>query len=273
MQSLSEQIRGGDIIVAPGIYDHVSLLIADQMNFGALFASGFWAAASGYGQPDIGITGMAEFVDTFSRYARQASTPIIADADTGFGSVETCALAAASYQRAGIAGFQIEDQLFPKICGHSGIPQCVSIEEMEARIASAIVGRGDGEMLIIARTDACVREGFQAALTRLVRYQSAGADILLLEAASSVDEIQQAAAALKVPLMVNAAHGGRTPVLSPKEYASLGVRVVIYPSGAGLAAAGASQDFYRSLAADSVATGSQWMAFKEVAALTAAKRP
>lgn len=271
VKTLVEQLRLDGIIVAPGVYDHVSLAIADEMGFGALFASGYWASASGYGEPDTGIVGMAEFVGTFSRFAKHAKTPVIADADTGFGSLEACMQVAAAYQQAGIAAFQIEDQSFPKICGQTGAPRCVDASEMEARIAAAVTARNHGGMLIVARTDARVSEGLEAAVARLARYHAAGADILLLEAAANSAEVEQAAAALPGPLMVNAAHGGRGPMLTPAEFARLGVKVVIYPSGAGLAAAGAAQRFYRSLASGEHADDTGWKPFAEVTALIAKK--
>ncbi len=271
MASLIDQIHAEAIVVAPGFYDHVSLVLADKMGFGALFGSGYWAAASRYGKPDTGIVGMSEFIDAFSRYARHAQTPIIADADTGFGSLANCMHAAAAYQSAGIAAFQIEDQSFPKICGHSGVPQCAAIEEMEARIGAAIEGRGDGNMLIVARTDARKSEGLDAAIARLARYHKAGADVLLLEAVPSSLEIEQAGATLKGPLMINAAHGGVTPVLTPSDYERLGVKVVIYPSGAGLAAAGAGERFYQSLSSGEPNKETGWKPFAEVTALIAEK--
>lgn len=269
VSSLALRLRSAGPIVAPGVYDHVSLSIADALGFDALFASGYWASASAYGLPDTGEAGLERFVATFGRFTARARTPIIADADTGFGSLAECARAAAAYQNAGIAAMQIEDQCFPKQCGHTGIARCVDAEIMEARIRSAKEGSGGGSMLLVARTDARAGEGLSAAIGRLARYHAAGADILLLEAPVAEAEIAMAAEQVPGPLMINAAHGGRTPMLAPDGYARLGVKVAIYPSGAGLAAAGAAEQFYHSLAAGDPTAGAEWKPFAEVSALMA----
>ena len=142
---------------------------------------------------------------------------------------------------------------------------------MEARISAALTGRNQGGLLVVARTDARRSEGLEAAIARLMRYRVAGADIVLLEAAATTAEIEQAAAALPGRLMVNAAHGGKGPVLTPAEFARLGVKVVIYPSGAGLAAAGATQHFFRSLASGAVADENGWKPFAEVTPMVTQK--
>jgi len=246
---LRAQLQSDQIIVAPGIYDHVSLLIAEQAGFSALYASGYWGTASALGEPDVGIAGCSDFLRIFGSFAQRSNVPLIADADTGFGSIANLAHAVRSYQRAGIAAIQIEDQPFPKICGHAGRAVSVPAQEMVTRIKVAVEARDDGDMLIIARTDAYRTEGLEASVKRLHTYAEAGADILFLEAPEGPGDIAHAAAALNLPLMINAAQGGKNPVLSPEAYADLGVKIVIYPSGAPLAAAKAVDTFYRSLKA------------------------
>lgn len=244
---LKALLATGNIIVAPGIYDQMSLLLANQTGFDALYASGYWSTASALGEPDVGIAGYSDFIRIFSGFAEKSQAMIIADADTGFGGTANLAHAVSGYQRAGIAAIQIEDQPFPKICGHSGHARSVPVEEMETRVRVAVEARGQGDILIIARTDARASEGFQSAVERLRRYRAAGADILFLEAPENEAEIRQAAAAVDKPLLINAAHGGRTPVLSPDQYAALGVGIVIYPAGAPLSAAQSAHSFYRAL--------------------------
>lgn len=244
---LKDRLAGDGIIVAPGIYDHISLLMANDVGFDAVYASGYWGTASAKGEPDVGVAGYSDFIRWFASFVEKSNAPVIADADTGFGSIANLAHAVRGYQRAGIAAIQIEDQPFPKICGHVGRSRAVPTHEMETRIRVAVDARGSGDMLIIARTDALATEGLAAALQRLHHYSAAGADILFLEAAESGDEIRQASIALDKPLMINAAHGGKTPIVNPDQYAALGVKIVIYPAGAALCAAQAAASFYRNL--------------------------
>lgn len=258
--SKTEKLSGGaqlralleteDIVAAPGIYDHMSLLLGQAAGHKALYASGYWGTASAYGEADVGIAGMTDFVTTFGRFAARADVPIIADADTGFGSLTNLRRAVQLYVQSGIAAMQIEDQPFPKICGHVGRAVSVPAEDMVKRVQVAVEAREDGDMLIIARTDARRSEGLEAAIDRLSAYGDAGADILFLEAPESEEEIATAAAALGKPLLINAAHGGFTPILSPSGYARLGAKLVIYPAGPSLSALQGAANFYASLAQD-----------------------
>lgn len=252
MSQMSARLRallaGDGIVVAPGIYDHASLQLAIEAGFAAVFGSGYWASGATLGEPDVGIAGASEFLAIFGRFAAKSAVPVIADADTGFGSLASLDRAVKAYARAGIAAIQIEDQSFPKSCGHTGRAVPVSAEEMVARVKVAAEARGGDDIVIIARTDARLSEGLEPAIDRLAQYAEAGADVLFLESPKSEDEIAKAATALDLPLMINAAHGGVTPVLAPQNYAALGVKLVIYPSGAGLSAAAAARDFYRQLA-------------------------
>ncbi len=245
--TLRARLGEAGIIVAPGIHDQISLLVAQQIGFEALYASGYWGTASALGEPDVGLAGYADFVRVFGGFAARSEVPVIADADTGFGSIANLAHAVRGYQKAGIAAMQIEDQPFPKICGHVGRARSVPKDEMLTRIAVALEARDDGDMLIIARTDARRSEGFESTLGRLASYADAGADIVFLEAPETRDEIAEAAKAIDKPLMINAAPGAKLPVLEPAEYEALGVKLVIYPSGAPLAAAQGAQAFYQAL--------------------------
>ncbi|MEM8917429.1 MAG: isocitrate lyase/PEP mutase family protein [Pseudomonadota bacterium] len=244
---LRAKLAGDAIITAPGIYDHMSLLMANEVGFDAHYASGYWGIASAMGLPDVGIAGYADFIRIFSAFAAKSRAPIIADADTGFGSLANLAHAVKGYQKAGIAAMQIEDQAFPKFCGHVEQAHSAPAEEMVRRLHVAVEARGDGDMLIIARSDARRTEGLEAAIARLQLYAENGADILFLEAPRSQEEIRQAASEIGRPLLLNAAHGGFTPILAPAEYQELGVKLVIYPAGAPLAAAQAARNFYTGL--------------------------
>lgn len=244
---LLAKLAGDKIIAAPGIYDHMSLLMANEVGFDAHYASGYWGTASAMGEPDVGIAGYADFIRIFGAFAAKSKAPVIADADTGFGSLANLAHAVRGYQKAGIAAMQIEDQAFPKICGHVGQAISAPAEDMVRRLHVAVEARGDGDMLIIARSDARRTEGLDAAISRLNLYADNGADILFLEAPQALEEIREAASQIDKPLLLNAAHGGFTPILAPAEYQKLGVKLVIYPAGAPLAAAQAARNFYTGL--------------------------
>ena len=246
---LRERLAKPGILVAPGVYDQVSLALASRAGFETVFASGYWNAASALGEPDVGIAGATDFLQIFGRFAAKSDTAIIADADTGFGSLTNLDRAVKAYQHAGIAAIQIEDQEFPKVCGHVGNASCVPTADMVKRVEVAVEAVGDGDMLIIARTDAHRAEGLEAAIDRSLAYGEAGADIVFLEGPRSEEEIATAASALSYPLLINAAHGGFTPVLPPHRYEELGVKVVLYPAGAPLSAAKGADDFYKGLAA------------------------
>lgn len=247
---LRKKLDGPEIVVAPGVYDMMTLLIANQHSFDAHYASGYWGAASALGEPDVGIATYRDFITLFGKLAEKSVAPIVADADTGFGSLANLAYAVRGYQKAGIAAIQIEDQAFPKQCGHIGQVRLASCDEMVRRIAVAIDARQDGNMMIIARTDARNTEGLDSALSRMEAYTKAGADILFFEAPASEEEIQIACSATDLPIIINAAHGGRTPILRPSAYQDLGVSMVIYPAGAPLSAAYAADNFFAGLKQD-----------------------
>ncbi|MEP1421094.1 MAG: isocitrate lyase/PEP mutase family protein [Erythrobacter sp.] len=270
---LRKRVASGDILVAPGIHDMMSLLLVNKYGFGAHYASGYWNAASTLGEPDVGIAGYRDFIAPFARMAEKSSAPIIADADTGFGSLANLDHCVRGYAHAGIGAIQIEDQSFPKRCGHSGPVDVVPIDEMRQRVKVASEARGDDDMLIIARTDARLSEGLDAALNRLKAYAEAGADWLFLEAPISADEINRAATTLNLPLMINAAHGGKTPILQPSQYEELGVSIVIYPAGGPLSAAAAADKFFARLSGDNASQdGDAMFDFAEMTQLLGMER-
>ena len=262
---IRERALSDEILVAPGVYDMMSLLLANRHGFGAHYLSGYWNAAATMGEPDLSIAGYRDFITPFARMAEKSTAPLIADADTGFGSLASLDHCVRGYQRAGIAAIQLEDQPFPKKCGHfDGVP-VVPTAEMCARIKVAVEARGDGDMVVIARTDACGAEGLESAIERLNAYAEAGADWLFLEAPPTREDMAHAAQSTELPLMINAAHGGKTPILKPSEYQALGVSVVIYPAGAPLSASAAAEKFFTGLSQDDAnPDGEDWFEFSEM---------
>jgi 2,3-dimethylmalate lyase len=253
-QSLRAQLNAGKLIVAPGIYDMISARVADRMGFDALYMTGYGVAASHLGLPDAGL---ATYSDLLSRVAMMADgvrAPLIADADTGYGGLLNVAHTVRGYERAGAAAMQIEDQEFPKKCGHESGKRCISAEEMVAKIRVAVEARTDPDFVIIARTDARAQFGIEEAIARGRAYGEAGADVVFVEAPESVAEMELINAAIAKPTMINLVEGGKTPVLPADELARLGFNLAIFPAAAFLAATAAVDSIYRSIKENGIAT-------------------
>jgi 2,3-dimethylmalate lyase len=234
---LKTRIAGGPIVLAPGIYDLVSAKIADAMNFPALYMTGYGVNASLLGRPDAGLGTYRDFVDRVRTISEQTKTPLIADADTGFGGALNVAETVRGYERAGAAAIQIEDQVFPKRCGHTLGREVVPMADMVLKVRVAKDTREDSNFQIVARTDARTSHGLDEALRRADAYLGAGADILFIESPETPEEMQAIGARFKgAPLLANMVPGGRTPILSAAELQVMGFRVVIHP-GACLAPA------------------------------------
>jgi 2-methylisocitrate lyase-like PEP mutase family enzyme len=246
-QKLKAQLKSGKMVVAPGIYDMISARVADRMGFDALYMTGYGVAASHLGLPDAGI---ATYSDVISRVAVMADgvrAPLIADADTGYGGLLNVAHTVRGYEKAGAAGMQLEDQEFPKKCGHEAGKKCISAADMIAKLKVAVEARTDPDFLIIARTDARHEFGIEEAIRRGIAYGEAGADIVFVEAPLSVDEMKRINAAISKPTMVNIVDGGKTPILPASELAALGYRLAIFPSAGFLAATAAVDAVFRGL--------------------------
>jgi len=238
-------------IVAPGAYDALSARLIEAAGFPAVYMTGFGVAASMLGRPDVGLTTMSEMVDSARRIVQAVSVPVIADADTGYGNAHNLVRTVREYEAAGIAAIQIEDQAFPKRCGHMNGKQIVPIEEMVGKIRAASAARRSTDLVIIARTDARAVEGLESAILRARRYYLAGADMLFVEAPESLEEIAEVARRLSgVPLLFNWAEGGKTPPVSLELLQTLGFRLVIFPVGALLAAAAAIHKTLQTLHRD-----------------------
>jgi 2-methylisocitrate lyase-like PEP mutase family enzyme len=258
--SLRDRLSRAPILVAPGVYDGLTALLAEQAGFEALYLSGAAVAYTRLGRPDIGLSTMSEMADTMALIRDRVSLPVIIDADTGFGNALNARRTMTVYERAGANALQVEDQTYPKRCGHLADKSLIPAAEMAGKIAAMADARNSTDTLIIARTDAIAVEGFQAAVDRAGRYLEAGADALFIEAPRSLDELQAICATFKgrAPLMANMVEGGATPITNAADLETLGFSLVIFPGGIVRALAKAAEDYYASLRA----TGSN-TAFKD----------
>lgn len=252
-------------ITAPGIYDMISARIADRMGFPALYMTGFGVVASHLGLPDAGLATYSEMVGRVTQICTIAKTPLIADADTGYGGLLNVAHTVRGYIRAGAAAVQLEDQEFPKKCGHTPGRRVIALEDMAKKIRVAVEARGDDDILIIARTDARTAHGLDEALRRAEAYAKAGADILFVESPESEREMETICRRFDLPLIANMVEGGSTPVLSAARLAALGYKIAIFPATGFLAAGAALESVYGTLKRDgsSVAATAPLYGFSE----------
>ncbi|MCZ6894551.1 MAG: isocitrate lyase/PEP mutase family protein [Gammaproteobacteria bacterium] len=235
--SLKRLIQSGTFIVAPGVYDGFSAKIADRMGFHALYMTGYGMVASRMGIPDAGIATYNDMVEGVRCVAGATRTPVIADADTGYGGLLNVRTTVRGYEAAGAAAIQIEDQDIPKKCGHTPGRRVIPMEDMVMKVKVAVDSRESEETLIIARTDARTALGLDEALRRVEAYAEAGADILFVESPESLAELEKIGASLDAPLLANMVPGGgRTPEVSAEQLQQFGFNVVIYP-GVGFCAA------------------------------------
>ena len=233
---LRQLISQPEPVLAPGAYDALSARLIEQAGFPAVYMTGFGTAASLLGRPDEGLVTMSQMVDNARRIAEAVDVPVIADADTGYGNAINVVQTVHAYERAGVAGIHIEDQVSPKRCGHMEGKQVIDGSEMAEKIRAAVESRGSPDFVIIARTDARAVEGLDKALRRGRIYREAGADMLFVEAPQSEDEVAVVARAFPdTPLFFNWLEGGKTPPVPLARLRELGFRVIIFPLGAVLA--------------------------------------
>jgi 2-methylisocitrate lyase-like PEP mutase family enzyme len=236
----------GELIVAPGIFDGVTAHLVRRMGFRAGYLTGAGVAASGFGLPDIGLVGLSEMAERVTMAAGVLGTvPLIADADTGYGPAPSVARTVRAYERAGAAAIQLEDQAFPKRCGHLPGKELVSTGEFTAKLGAALDARTDA--LIIARTDALTVLGVDEAIARGNEYARAGADIVFVEAPRTVQEMARIGREIAAPKLINIVSGGKTPELDRATLRELGYSIAIYPTTALLAAVGAAVGALRAL--------------------------
>ena len=238
-----------ETLLAPGIYDALSGLIAEQSGARAVYLSGASIAYTRFGRSDVGLVSVSEVHDTLAAVTDRIQIPVIVDADTGFGNALNVQRTIRNFERAGAAAIQIEDQSFPKRCGHLDGKILIKRDEMVGKVKAAVDARTASDTLIIARTDARAVEGLQEAIDRAHAYQEAGADILFIEAPRSFDEMKTIRKSfhVSIPLLANMVEGGKTPVKTAKDLKKLGFNIVIFPGGAVRAATFQLQEYYAGL--------------------------
>ena len=254
--ALKQKLASDRIVIAPGIYDMVSMRIADRMGFDSLYMTGFGTVASYLGVPDAGIATYTDMINRVSAFCGGARTPIVCDGDTGYGGLLNVAHTIRGYEHAGAAGIQLEDQEFPKKCGHTPGRRVIPAEDMVKKLRVAVETRTDPDFQIIARTDARSALGLDEALRRGEMYAKAGADVIFIESPESEKELEIIGRSFDLPLFVNIVEGGTTPQLPPDELQRLGFSLAIYPVAGLLAAAQALTRVYDDILARN-GTGAQ----------------
>lgn len=244
---LKQALERGEFVVAPGIYDLISALVADRMGFKALYVTGYGTVASALGLPDAGLATYSDMLARVSQMVAMTGTPIIADADTGYGGLLNVRHTVRGYEAAGATAMQLEDQVFPKKCGHTPNRQVVPTDEMTAKIRVACDNRSSADFLVIARTDARTAHGLDEAIRRGVAFAEAGADVIFVESPESEEEMARIAREIDHPLLANMVPGGRTPVLAAAELEQLGFAAAIHPAAGFLATAAALETSYGDL--------------------------
>ena len=245
------RLRQHPTVIAPGVYDPLTALIAEKAGFDTLYVTGAGIAYTRLGRPDIGLVSVSEVIETVTLINDRVESNLLVDADTGYGNALNVQRTVRMLERAGADAIQIEDQIFPKRSGHLEDKMLHSAADMIGKVKAAVDARHSQATLIVARTDAVAVEGFQAALDRALRYRDAGADMLFIEAPTAHDQLRQITKAIggTVPLMVNIVEGGKTPALPAPELQEIGFALAIFPGGIVRALARTAVDYYASLAA------------------------
>ena len=247
--SLKQRLQQGKALLAPGVFDALTALVAEQAGFEALYLSGASIAYTRLARSDIGLTTATEVADTLARITERVRVPVIVDADTGFGNALNTQRTVREFERAGAAMIQLEDQTFPKRCGHLDGKTVVPAAEMCGKLKAALDARTSSDTLILARTDALAVEGPEAAFERAERYLACGVDALFIEALRTPEQMDAACRRFgaRIPLLANMVEGGKTPVQSAAELQARGFRIVIFPGGTVRAVAHTLQGYYASL--------------------------
>ena len=262
-QTLRQIIDSGEFIVAPGVFEMISARVADQMGFKALYMTGYGATASYLGLPDAGIATYSEMVDCAGRIASGTSTPLIADADTGYGGLLNVHRTIQGYEAAGVHGIQIEDQVTPKKCGHTLGREVVPLAEMVQKIQVACDARSKEDTLIIARTDSRTDHGLDEALRRGEAFAKAGADVVFIESPESEEELQKVGATIDAPLLANMVPNGRTPIIPSETLKEWGFNIAIYPSAGFSAVAETLRQAYTHLSVKGTTLGTEVQTYED----------
>lgn len=249
-RALRAAIEARNAVVAPGVFDLISARLADSEGFDVLYMTGYGVSASYLGLPDAGLATYTDMQSCLQRIATICRTPLIADADTGYGGPLNVRHTVQGYERAGAAGIQIEDQTHPKRCGHTLGRTCIPVDEMVAKIRVALDSRGDPDFLVIARTDARTAYGLDEAIRRAIAYRDAGADLVFVESPETEEELAEIVRRVNCPLVANMVEGGRTPLLDRAALAALGYALVLFPATGFLAAGAILRRVYGTLKAD-----------------------
>jgi len=244
---LRKLIEKDGIIVSPGIYDCLSARLAQNAGFKMVGITGAGLAASLLGYPDVGITSMSEVLNQTRNIVNSVEIPVFADCDTGFGNPLNVYRTIQEFEAAGVAGLFIEDQTYPKRCGHFENKQLISTEEMSMKIEAALDARRDPDLVIMARTDARAVFGLEAAIERAQAYVTAGADMIFIEAPQTVEELKQVAKAVDVPSMANMVEGGKTPIVSVQELEKMGFKFASFSGSAQKIALNAMGELFECL--------------------------
>ncbi|MDG2474881.1 MAG: isocitrate lyase/PEP mutase family protein [Paracoccaceae bacterium] len=265
--TLKESIKAGESILAPGVHDMISVIIADKVGFPALFVGGYGIAASHLGIPDVGIMTFTDILDRVRMISQITTKPIIVDADTGYGSLINLRHAVKSFEKAGASAIQIEDQIFPKRCGHAQGVEVVSVDEMCNRIRVAVDSRNTDNFLIIARTDCRTNLGFDEALRRAEAYSRAGADLIFVESPQTIEEMKKLLKSIDCPMVYKMVPNGDLSKLDSKALALLGFSLVIYPTVSFLSAADAMQSAFNELKTNGIVKKQSLQSFESFSKL------
>jgi 2,3-dimethylmalate lyase len=252
--ALRAQLQAGSFVAAPGVYDMISALVADRMGFSALYVTGYGTVASSLGLPDAGLATYSDMIERIGRIAAMARTPVIADADTGYGGLLNVRHTVRGYEKAGVTAIQIEDQEFPKKCGHTPNRRVIAMADMERKIRVASDSRSSADFLIIARTDARTGLGLEEAIRRGAAYAQAGADVVFIESPETEDEMIEIGRRIDAPLVANIVNGGRTPLLPAARLKAIGYGMAIFPAVGFLATAKALEAAYGDVLANGATT-------------------
>ena len=246
-KEFANRLRQGEYMTLPGVFDLISARIADRMAFPGLYMTGYGVVASSLGLPDAGLASYSEMVNSVAKIAQGTITPLIADGDTGYGGLLNVEHTVRGYERAGAVAIQLEDQEFPKKCGHTPDRRVIPIEDMVAKIKVAVASRESDDFLVIGRTDARSQHGLSEAIRRGQAIAQAGADVVFVEAPETIEEMTQICHQIDRPLIANMVEGGSTPVLSAQQLQEIGYQMAIFPGTAFLAAGKAVESVYMHL--------------------------
>lgn len=262
-----QKLASGKFFVVPGIQDMITAVIANKVGFDLVYGTGYWLTASASGLPDAGIATYSDMLDRMGTLARTSNAAVIADGDTGYGGLLNVHHTVKGYEAAGVTAIQLEDQEFPKKCGHTPGRRVIPVEDMVEKIKVAIDARASEDFLVIARTDARQAEGFDAVLRRLEAYARAGAHVLFPEALESEEEMARACARFDAPVLANMSNGGSTPPLPASVLAEIGYAFAIYPSLTSLMAAAAIEKALIGLKEQGIGEPDGIFSFKEFCSL------